>query len=447
LNLMARYGYFFAAAMFGIVGGLQASEIKVATHLVANEGQFAEGILYSAFPSGLHLLRDGMYVGGVRITFVGAKGAAVRAEEKLKAKFNYFKGRDERVWIRGVRTYGRVIYEGIYPGIDLIFTGIDGGRLEFQWVVHPGADPARIRMRVEGGEAVPADGGVEIRRDGRVILRMDALRAYQGADEVEVEAAVDGDVLTYTLGNYDPSHTLVIDPELSTLTYSTFLGGSGWDEAYDITFSTSGVFVVGSTRSVDFPATPGAYDTLYADTSDVFVAKFSPDLSTLEAATFVGGTLNDEAKAAVFYDGYLYVAGYTGSSDFPTTPGAYDGTLDGFSDGFILKLDESLSALLASTFIGGWSYDGVEDIFVSDGSVYAVGSTGSDFPTTSGAYDETYNGSTDAFVVRMDGDLTVLLASTFVGGSNWDVAYALAYDGSDIYLVGFRLSDHIRRLR
>jgi hypothetical protein len=162
--------------------------------------------------------------------------------------------------------------------------------------------------------------------------------------------------------------------------------------------------VTGSTSSTDFPTTPGAFDTALGGSSDGFVSKFAPDGKSLASSTYLGGS-SDEFGIGIALDsaGSPYVSGSTFSADFPTTPGAFDTTLGGSSDGFVAKLSPDLHSLADSNHLGGGGGDFGRGIAVdSAGSAYATGVTPSgDFPTTAGAFDTTLGGSSDAYVAKL----------------------------------------------
>src|SRR3990167_8938045 len=237
-----------------------------------------------------------------------------------------------------------------------------------------------------------------------------------------------------------------LDGALTSLLASTFLGGSSNDDGYSLTLDTSGdVYVTGYTWSTDFPTTSGAYDTSFnGGVTDVFISKLDSGLSSLLASTYLGGSSNDEVYSLTLdTSGDVYVTGDTWSTDFPTTSGVYDTSFNGgVTDVFISKLDSGLSSLLASTYLGGSSdssYDyGYSLTLDTSGDVYVTGETSStDFPTTSGAYDTSFNGDGDVFVSKLDGGLTSLLASTYLGGSDDDYGYSLALDSSgNVYVTG-----------
>ncbi|GBD97977.1 MAG TPA: choice-of-anchor D domain-containing protein [Nitrospirae bacterium] len=238
-----------------------------------------------------------------------------------------------------------------------------------------------------------------------------------------------------------------LDSDLSILVSSTFIGGSTYDSAYTLAIDSAGdVFVAGETDSTDYPTTEGAYDTSKNGSfySDVFVSKLDSNLSSLVASTFIGegrydSSVHDDLALAVDSSGGVFVAGGTGSSDYPTTVGAYDTVYNGKSDVFVSKLDGDLSSLVLSTFIGGSDFDDAFALTIdSSGDVFVAGQTySSDYPTTEGAYDTSKNGNGDVFVSKLDSDLSSLLASTFIGGSYSDYVDALAIDSSgDVFVAG-----------
>ena len=214
-----------------------------------------------------------------------------------------------------------------------------------------------------------------------------------------------------TPGAYDTTHNglhdafvVKLNPSGSTLAYATFLGGDGWEEGSGIAVDASGAaYVTGGTGSPDFPTTSGAYDRTF-ENGDAFVVKLNPSGTALVYATFLGGSEVDWGHSiAVDSSGAAYVTGTTNSSDFPTTPGAYDTTHSGVCDAFVVKLKPSGDGLTYATFLGGDNKEWGLDIAIdSSGAAYVTGWTNSsDFPTTPGAYDTTYNGDHDVFVAKL----------------------------------------------
>lgn len=231
---------------------------------------------------------------------------------------------------------------------------------------------------------------------------------------------------------------------LTNLLASTLLGGSSDEYGYSIAIDAGGnVFVTGETLSSDFPATPGAYDTSYnGGYYDAFVSKFNSGLTSLLASTFLGGSSGDYGRAiTVDGVGNVFVTGNTWTKDFPATPGAYNTSYNGGNDDvFVSKLNNGLTNLLASTFLGGYSNDYGKAIAIdAGGNVYVTGETVSpNFPTTDTAYATAYKrGSKDVFVSKFNNQLTSLSASTFLGGNAHDYGKAIAIDtGGNVYVAG-----------
>ncbi len=225
---------------------------------------------------------------------------------------------------------------------------------------------------------------------------------------------------------------------LSTLVASTYLGGSGEDGINSIFINSSGVFVAGYTKSNDFPITYGAK----SGGEDAFVVRLNHSLTTIESSRVIGGTNNERATSVFVHNGYVYIGGDTYSTDFPTTVGAYDNSYNGISgfwgmDVFISKFDIDLSTLVASTYLGGSSYDASYPIYVADDGVYMGGFTySSNFPTTAGSYDTSFNFGYDGFISKLNLDLSNLASSTFLGGSGNDYIFNLKVYNNNVYVCG-----------
>lgn len=235
----------------------------------------------------------------------------------------------------------------------------------------------------------------------------------------------------------------------SALDYATFLGGSAADAALDVALDEAGrAHVGGLTLSDDFPTTPTAFDTEHDGTlSDAFVTKLDGSGTGLLYSTYLGGAGGGDRVFGIEVDedGNAYLAGDTGSPDFPVTPRAYDVTYNGGDfDAFVTKLDPSGAALGYSTFLGGTASDEALDLALGpEQTAYVTGlTTSADFPTTSDAFDPTFNGGFDATFTRLDRVGERLVSSTFLGGVDTDVANALAVGfGGDVVITGQTNSD------
>lgn len=210
-------------------------------------------------------------------------------------------------------------------------------------------------------------------------------------------------------------------PDGSQLIYGSFLGGSRWDQAHAIQVDTLGrVVVAGFTTSADFPVTPGVVGRDFGGVVDVFVTKFSANGEAIEHSSYLGGGTQDRPTDLVLdAAGFVYLAGNTGSSDFPTTPGAYDEVLRSSYSGFVTKLSPNLSSYPFSTFVSqGGSVNAMA--LDSSGSAYITGGTGPDLDTTPGVFDPTYNAANDAYVTKLNASGSALEYSTFLGGDSVD---------------------------
>ncbi len=231
----------------------------------------------------------------------------------------------------------------------------------------------------------------------------------------------------------------------STLLYSTFLGGSEDDEAYDVALRGNGMAIVcGATKSSDFPTTSGAYDQSYNGSKDWFIAALNGSGTQLEFATFVGGSDSDEAYAiALGPSNSIVIAGATESSDFPTTSGAYDQSFNGDKDAAVVRMNASASQMLWGTFLGGSSEDAAKDCFVTNTAVYLTGVTySSNFPVTSNAYDQSHNGEEDVFIAALAITGSTLPYATFVGGSSDEEGESIVASGCGVYVTGYTKSSN-----
>jgi hypothetical protein len=211
----------------------------------------------------------------------------------------------------------------------------------------------------------------------------------------------------------------------SGLVYSTYLGGTGIDLGHGIAVDGSGAYVTGNTSSSDFPTTPGAFQTTITPaTTNAFVTKVNSTGTGLVYSTYLGGSTGDEGFAIAVRSGAGYVTGAAGSSDFPTTVGAFQTAMNGFlPEAFVTKVDSSGMSLDYSTYLGGSDYDQGLGIAVdSSGLAFVTGMTGSsDFPTTPGAFQTARNGFfADAFVTKVNISGSALGYSTYLGGSSDD---------------------------
>jgi hypothetical protein len=384
-------------------------------------------------------------------TFPGASpNPMIAGTDPLAGTANFFIGNDPSQWQTGVLTYGAVEYHDLFPGIDLRYKGTEG-TLKREFVVAPGADPAMIRLQYDGVDSIAVDEtGSLVLTSGTSTMTESPLICYQeiNGEFVLVGAAyriLSDHEVALTLEQFDPSYPLVIDP---ALVYSTYLGGSTDQYGHDIAVDSSGnAYVTGRTDSSDFPTSASAYNWTNAGSTDIFVTKLNPSGSALIYSTYLGGWLYDSSNGiSVDSAGNVYLTGRTDSPDFPTTANAYNRTFGGsggYGDVFVTKLNPSGSSLIFSTYLGGGHWDEAYDISVdTSGNAYVAGQTNSvDFPTTASGYNRTYGGTQDAFVTKLNAAGSSLMYSTYLGGWRMDHCHGIAVDSSgNSYVSGDTLS-------
>jgi hypothetical protein len=280
-------------------------------------------------------------------------------------------------WQQNLPTHGELLYGGLWPGIDMAVRG-DGGNLKYEFHLKPGSSVEDVRLAYRGAEGLKVGaGGQLLVQTSLGVLEDAAPVSYQriGGERVPVESR-------YKLLGRD--------------------GGYGfWVGAYD-------------------PRYPLVIDP------------------GLDYSTFLGGTSGDEGLGIAVRDSRAYVTGETGSSDYPTTPGAFDSSFNGAQDVFVTKLNASGSALDYSTFLGGTDFDRGDSIAVDrTGRAYVTGLTlSADYSTTPGAFDTSYNGNGDAFVTKLNASGSVLAYSTFLGGAAFDPGLGIAVRFGRAYVTG-----------
>ena len=384
--------------------------------------------------------------------WVGGKVQAIKGEEELQTKVSYFVGNDPSKHRSNLSTYRYVSLGEVWSGIEVKLKATQK-TVEKLFYVQPGADPSKIQVQVDGAR------GLKLSKEGEIIiktglgdLKLSKPIAWQEKDGKKLPVEVSYKLIgknrySFVVAKADPSLPIVIDPILQ----STYLGGSGYDWAYALAIhpTTGEVYVAGYTESTNFPGTSGGARENYTGNRDAFVAKLNSSLTQILQSTYLGGSLNDVVSAlAISSDGYVYVAGGTTSTNFPGTSGGADESLTGGgSEGFVARLNSDLTQLLQSTYLGGSLNDGISALAIhpTTGEVYVAGWTYStDFPNTSGgaqtscggcsSYADTY---TDAFVARLSADLRTLHQSTYLGGSYYERANALAISSDGyVYVAG-----------
>jgi len=395
----------------------------------------------------------------LRMTLVGANRAPqMEGIDELPGKSHYFVDSDPAKWRTNVPQYAKLRYRDVYKGVDVVYYG-NQQQLEHDFVVAPGADPAKIRFKVAGADKLELNTGGELVlhvSGGQVRLHKPGI--YQEIAGVKTEIAggyqimISGEV-GFALSKYDTKQTLVIDPVIE---YATYLGGSNFDLGVAIAVDSKGsAYVTGFTNSPDFPPTPGAFQ---ADTGGTpFVTKLNPEGSDLVYSAYIGGSDNGGSGSglgiAVDSEGNAFVTGSVASagSHFPTTPGAFQTTFGGFGDAFVTKLNREGSDLVYSTFLSGSTARSTAFGIAIDstGSAYVTGETeDATFPTTPGAFQTTLGGGpspnrSNAFVTKFNPQGSALMYSTYLGGDTFDAGAGIAVDSAgNAYVTGSATSSN-----
>jgi hypothetical protein len=356
-----------------------------------------------------------------RFRFEGASpGARIEARDQANAKSHYLTGHSPSGWLTNIPLFAKIVYKDLYPGVDLYLYGKDG-KLEYDFVLTPGANPDLIKIKVTGGENSEIDpqGSLVITTMAGASMRQMKPSAYQrvGADRVVVSSqfeALGDHRFGFRVASYDRKRPLVIDPVLD---FSTYVGGARFDRGEGIAVDgQGGIYVTGQTQSTDFPL-ENPINAQAGGSFDIFVLKFNPNGSALVYSTYIAGSSLDIARGiAVDGAGSAYLTGETSSDDFPYT--SVFGT--GGSGAFILKLSPNGSSILYAVLFGGSNLEKGYDVAVDNlGNAFVTGVTAStDFPTKN-AIQSKRGGGFDAFVAKF-GPSGAVVYSTYLGGSGDD---------------------------
>jgi len=345
---------------------------------------------------------------------------------------NYFLGGEPSRWITQVPLCRRVVLHGMYEGIDVAY--YEGqGELEYDLIVRAGADPSRIKLSFEGHtELKVAPSGDLALSSFHTLLRKQAPVVFQHYDHQQ--HVVD-------------AHYVVVDDKYISielgdyneevdliidpvLVYSSVLGGHTSDQANAVCVFTNGNhYLSGRTESLDYPVY-NALTATNAGGADLFVTCLGPDGTNLLFSTYIGGSLDDECSGMALDEaGDLYLTGSTLSTNFPVTSGAFSEVHAGARDVFVLKLAGDGSSLLFSSYVGGSSDEYGMGIGITDAHTpYVSGYTASSDFPTMNPFQGALSGSRDAFIVQLSADGATQLFGTYFGGTGRDEAYAMTLD-------------------
>ncbi|MFC2133571.1 SBBP repeat-containing protein [Bacteroidota bacterium] len=449
---------------------------KAALHIpfISNEGQLPDNILYYAplLTGNVYIDKEGTIGYSIRPglsekscnmviqeRFINSVIKEISNEGNSSVSINRITGRGESFDVTRLESFDNVILKETYPGIDVKLSAFSGG-IEKLFYVHPDAEPDCILIAIMGNDdlALNSNGQLEIKTvHGQInFTKPVAFQIVDGKKNfIDVEYTISGNNYGFKIDDYDHSKDLIIDPLIA----STFIGGTENDgdftPATKMAIDSEGfIYIAGTTFSYDFPTTLHAYAGEKNLNGEIFISKFSSDLSRLYSSTFIGGNDYDELKDfSLDNDNNIFICGTTHSTDFPVLPDGFqqdlseeDPTAPGSGDAFISKLSNDLSNLLASTYLGGERADQIRSLSIdNNGDVIVAGATGSRFfPMIAGdgyrylKYAIYSIGNFDGFISKFNSELTTLLSSTFFGTSaDDDITSIMVAENGNIYVGGY----------
>lgn len=389
---------------------------------------------------------------------------------------NYFLGKNPANWYTGIYGYTKLRYKHLYNHIDMEIDGLDNA-LKYTYFVQKEGNPDEIRIKISGAKKLYLqEGNLHIVTTVNSILE-EAPIAFQTINGVQVnvpcEFRLRNNILSFHFPQgYNKEAELVIDP---TVIFATYSGSVADNFGFTATYDNDGnAFGGGTVYSAGFPVTAGAFQDTFAggiemndDIGDIArdcgILKFSADGKKLLYATYLGGTHNEQPHSMIVNtNNELLIFGTTYSKDFPVKNGAYDTSLNGKADIFVVKLSEDGKQLLASTFVGGSEEDGLNGLILtgvrnssplgynygdqfrgeiicdSFNNVYVGSSTFSkNFPVTANTAQKDTGGKQDGCVIKLNDDLSSLLWATYIGGKEFDAVYSLQLDSqNNVYACG-----------
>lgn len=419
-----------------------------------------------------------------KVKFQGARELAQKqTSDKRKTKQNYFIGRDRRKWKSDVGLYGEIAFEDIYPGINIRYYFNRDENLKYDLILKPGSDPDQIKLKYEGVDELSLIYGNLLVRNSVEDVLESAPIAFQIIEgeklPVKCKYQLDGDILSYKIGSYNPDYELVIDPVLIFSTYSgSKVDNFGFTATYGVDGSAyGGGIAYNSNPNLSYPVTMGAYqDTFHGGAYDVTITKYTADGSEMIYSTYLGGNANEVPLSLIETENKeLLILGATGSSDFPTSILAYDSIFSGGtnvnfsgsvisypngSDIFITKLDSTGGQLLGSTFFGGTGNDGVNSAFRFNyadenradisldtaGNIYIAATTTSMDIPSAGIHNPSTQGFQDGIIASFNSDLKTIRWASYIAGSNHEAALSLKVAGDQVYVAGITSSSNLHAL-
>jgi gliding motility-associated-like protein len=505
MTIIRKFGIILFGIFLSAVSFARGHE-EVAVQFHANKGQWPKQVLYRAVtpggavfiePTGLtyvissggaHLahgragyIPDQLRMHAYKVHFEGGVAASHQGTHRMEHYVNYFLGDDPSAWAGGVPVFAGVDLREVYPGIGVRIDGQTG--LKYDWLVAPGANAAQIVMRYEGADKLAVNAGLLFvsTSAGQVVeQRPVAWQTVHGTRRpVECRYALKGETVSFDFPyGYDKRYPLVIDP---VVVFSSYSGSTGDNFGFTATYDNGGhLYGGGMVRSPGYPLTVGVLQPNYGGgENDMAVSKFTPTGTALVWSTYIGGSSNEVPHSMVVNSNdELYILGTTNSTNFPVTTGCWLSSFQGGvsppfpvtsygftyttgSDIVVLHLNSDATALIGSTYVGGSGNDGLnqqtptnrnygdpfrgEIILDLEERPMVITSTAStDLFTTPNAVQASFGGSVDAYVFRMDPELSDILWATYYGGAGVDAGFGIQTSSTgEIYITGGTTSTNL----
>ena len=460
--------------------------IKAKVNLPSGSLYIQEGALTFAFYSSKELRdrhdltsnRDYISAHAYKMSFLNFnKNISTYLYESSQFYENYFVG-EKSLWATDVRSFKSLLQKNLYNGIDIKYY-VENNQLKYDLLIAPNANTDQIKILYNGIDKIFLDNkNLKITTSVNEIIEYKPY-AYQLINNIKVDVtcyyALKGNELTFKFPNgFNSDLALIIDP---TLEFSTYSGSTTDNFGYTATYDNYGFLYSGSTAfGTGYPTTMGSYQINYANNSggtDIAITKYDTTGTVRIYSTYLGGSLDELPHSMIVNSSNeLFIYGTTASSDFPTTLSAFQQNFNGGngfspsgigvsfpngSDLFVSRLSANGGNLLASTFLGGTGNDGLNtasrlkynyadevrgeiDIDLQNNIYIATCTQSSDFPSLN-SFQNNNGGGQDGCVIKMDNQLTSIIWSTYLGGSQADAIYSLAIDNNnDIYVTGGTVS-------
>ncbi len=374
---------------------------------------------------------------------VSIKKENISYEDELSGYSNFYLAHCPQ-GILNVKSYRRITIKNIYPGIDWVFNADRKTGLSHDFIVHPGADPKMIRINYKGTNEL-----VSLDEQGRLkistaygVMYEGGLHVYEknSGKKIAAKFNVKKNYMTFSLANYNVNESLIIDPPLQ---WSMPQTSSGLDYGYAISAAHDGsgdVLATGSTDGTDFPVS-NAYQGTLSGVEDMVIERLNAAGARIWS-TYYGGSDYEQGKSiASDAAGNCYVAGNTGSNDFPLMNPLQPNFGNGVYDAAIIKLNAAGVRQFASWY-GSFGTENGNGITVdASGNMYVTGATNSAFFATVNPLQATKNIGYDLFIMKIDAAYTIQWA-TYYGGDDDDKGRAITMDpaGTNIYITGSTLA-------